>query len=308
VPDGRESWQAPQGFGRDAYLSMLRSHISSLRSMSESKALADVAISALEPRVAPMPLLHGFNQHALHLWQAPLFGPVEPVLLHADLIDNNSPATKLTASYARLSDGAFALAIAAETYPGRLLVRQSVLRQASMVRRSYRADILEDGWWLYAISLALDSGLVARDLRAERARWSAVRWAAARALIDAQLHSGTLGFAESVTALSRYAVHLDESAFTHAEVEAEVVDILAHPTQACAALLGYEAITAMRDRAQRLEGAEFSLYRFHDLLLGLGSIPPAFAAHALFQDALPTLEAQTIPTATDLLPHSQENK
>lgn len=97
-------------------------------------------------------------------------------------------------------------------------------------------------------------------------------WRAARLVVDTGLHhmgwtrNQALNFLKSHTALSDH------------EVTIEVDRYINDPGQALAYKLGEMLIRRERTKAETTLGAKFDQRRFHDAILGLGSVP------------LPTLE------------------
>jgi len=130
-----------------------------------------------------------------------------------------------------------------------------------------------EGWGLYSERLGIDLGLYDTSQK-EMGRLSYQMWRACRLVIDTGLHSKGWSKAQAVAYMK------DNSALTDANVEAEINRYISNPGQALAYKIGQMKIEELRARAERTLGAKFDLRRFHDAVLGQGSVP------------LDTLEAQ----------------
>jgi uncharacterized protein (DUF885 family) len=184
------------------------------------------------------------------------------------------------------------IALARETYPGQLLQLSVARGNPSRVRRAQRASSSLAGWSLYVAQYIVDHGWIPDHSGVSREYWQAIRLAAAQAITDARLHTGVFNFDQAERFLSRYdtknpLVTEEESRRQSADA---VVQILQHPAQAPAALLGKQALDRLAARARDGAGSAFSPRQFHDRLLAEGAIPPTYLATILFHDPLPPLE------------------
>ncbi len=132
---------------------------------------------------------------------------------------------------------------------------------------------MAEGWACYATDLMGEVGyLTPLEQLAQvhgRARM------AARALVDLRLHSGRLSLDD---AARFYETTVGMPA---AAARAEAVKNSMFPGMALIYLFGNDRIRALRAEVARLEGARFSLQRFHDRVLSYGSIPVALIADAI---------------------------
>ncbi|MFL6856278.1 MAG: DUF885 domain-containing protein [Allosphingosinicella sp.] len=123
-----------------------------------------------------------------------------------------------------------------------------------------------EGWALYAESLGEAMGLY--DTPAKKmGQLSYQAWRAARLVVDTGIHSQGWTKARAVQFMR------DNTALSDANIDAEVNRYISWPGQALAYKLGELKIRELRARAERELGPKFDLRRFHDAVLGQGSVP-----------------------------------
>ena len=136
---------------------------------------------------------------------------------------------------------------------------------------------MAEGWACYATGLMGElGGLTPLELVAER--HSAVRQLV-RAVVDLSFHTGELSLNEAV------ALFVDRAGMEPAVARAEVVKCSMFPGTAVMYWLGTQGILDLRETMRERGGAAFSLKRFHDELLGHGSIPVPLVARMMTEDA-----------------------
>lgn len=123
-----------------------------------------------------------------------------------------------------------------------------------------------EGWGLYAEWLGRELGLYETPYQ-EFGRQTFENWRAARLVIDTGLHTRGWSRDQAIAYLE------DHTALSRRDIEVEVDRYISWPGQALAYKLGELRIRALRAEAERQLGARFDLRRFHDALLGLGSVP-----------------------------------
>jgi uncharacterized protein (DUF885 family) len=123
-----------------------------------------------------------------------------------------------------------------------------------------------EGWGLYVEWLGRELGLYETPYD-EFGRQSFENWRAARLVIDTGLHTRGWSRAQAIAYLE------DHTALSRRDIEVEVDRYISWPGQALAYKLGEMRIRALRSEAETTLAARFDLRRFHDMLLGLGSVP-----------------------------------
>jgi len=130
-----------------------------------------------------------------------------------------------------------------------------------------------EGWGLYSEWLGTKLGMY-RTPYEEFGRETFEMWRAARLVIDTGIHSMGWTRAQAIDYLSSH------TALAKLDVEIEVDRYISWPGQALAYKLGEMKMRELRGAAEQALGPRFDQRRFHDALLGMGSVP------------LPTMEAE----------------
>ena len=123
-----------------------------------------------------------------------------------------------------------------------------------------------EGWGLYSEWLGTKLGMYETPYD-EFGRETFEMWRAARLVIDTGMHS--MGWSRQ-QAIDYLAGH---TALARLDVENEVDRYISWPGQALAYKLGELKIRELRGKAEAELGAKFDQRRFHDTLLGMGSVP-----------------------------------
>lgn len=135
---------------------------------------------------------------------------------------------------------------------------------------------MAEGWACYATDLMEEVGFLT-DLERVAQQHTRARLLA-RAVVDIELHQGSMDF-DAAAALYR-----DRIGMTADAARAEATKNSMFPGTAIMYWLGTDAIHRLRRERERLEGAGFSLQRFHDRLLAYGSIPVELIATLFRRD------------------------
>jgi uncharacterized protein (DUF885 family) len=123
-----------------------------------------------------------------------------------------------------------------------------------------------EGWGLYSESLGEEMGLY--DTPAKKmGQLSYQAWRAARLVVDTGIHAMGWDKARAVAYMRA------NTALSDANIDAEVNRYISWPGQALAYKIGELKIRELRTRAERELGPKFDLRRFHDAVLGEGSVP-----------------------------------
>ncbi|UYY60043.1 DUF885 domain-containing protein [Sphingomonas sp. S2-65] len=137
--------------------------------------------------------------------------------------------------------------------------------QPAFRRQTYFSGFGE-GWGLYTEWLGTKMGIY-RTPYEEFGRQSYEMWRAARLVIDTGIHHQGWSRQQAIDYLTGH------TALSQREVETEVDRYISWPGQALAYKLGELTFRRKRADAERRLGDKFDQRWFHDLVLGLGSVP-----------------------------------
>jgi len=132
---------------------------------------------------------------------------------------------------------------------------------------------MAEGWACYATDLMDECGFFTADesLAQQHTRARLL----ARAVVDLGLHDGSLSFADGV------ALYRDRVGMSPDAARGEACKNSMFPGTALMYWLGTDTLHRLRSERQRVEGAAFSLRRFHERVLAFGSIPVPLIAELM---------------------------
>jgi len=130
-----------------------------------------------------------------------------------------------------------------------------------------------EGWGLYSERLADELGLY-RNLAERLGMLDAQAWRASRLIVDSGMHGLGWSRQQSIDWLLK-------TGLSNTDAVIETDRYIAWPGQALSYMTGMREIRRLRRELEARDGAKFDLKRFHDELIGHGSLPLATLAHEL---------------------------
>lgn len=199
--------------------------------------------------------------YAAYMPPAP-FEPAQQGELWVTPIDTDAPPEQQVAQLGEHCYGSFPITALHEGFPGHHLQLVRANAHPSFVRKHAASELFAEGWAFYCEQLMGEQGYYDSDSRLRLFQLKDQLWRTARIVIDAGLHSGTMGFDDAVSLL------VDGAHLARAQAEGEVRRYCANPTQPMSYAMGKQQILALRD-----ELGDLSLRDFHDRLLASGTLP-----------------------------------
>ena len=133
-------------------------------------------------------------------------------------------------------------------------------------RRTLYHSAYGEGWGLYSEWLGTEMGFYT-DPYSDFGRLTMEAWRACRLVVDTGMHA----FGWSRQQAIDYMV--ENTALSEADIAAEIDRYITWPAQALSYKIGELRIKALRRRAEETLGDDFDLRRFHDTVVGSGSVP-----------------------------------
>jgi uncharacterized protein (DUF885 family) len=153
-----------------------------------------------------------------------------------------------------------------EAYPGHHLQLSAAIMHPSLVRLETDAVEFVEGWGMYSEQMMREQGFDDGPEFLLAMHTDAI-WRACRIVLDIRMHRGELTVEQATDFL------VEHTGFERANAQAEVFRYTYTPTYQLSYLLGKVLLLRLRDDERRRLGGRFNLGRFHDAMLGEGSLP-----------------------------------
>lgn len=157
-----------------------------------------------------------------------------------------------------------------EAYPGHYVQLEYSNRCPSLIRRVLQSGVFIEGWAVYTEQMMLDQGYGDRDLALRLNQLKFYLRAVANAILDHKMHCTEMTDDEALRFL------VEDAYQTEGEARLKIVRAKQTSTQLSTYFVGRMAHYRLRQEIQREQGNAFQLGRFHEAVLGHGSVPMKF--------------------------------
>jgi hypothetical protein len=239
---------------------------------TRDEGLVDERFVAGDCRVAPSPPSRRWAT-AMMSWSAP-YEDDGPSWYFITPPDPSWPADRQRQWLSAFSFTTLPSTTVHEVAPGHFVHGRALRAATSDVRRSLHSSSFIEGWAHYAEELCIEAGFRAGDPRFRAGVALKALLRVTRMAVAIGIHRGTMTVDEAVTRFR------DDALVRDAVAEAETARATFDPTYG-RYTWGKLEILRLRDQARRRWGAGFTLRRFHDAMLALGSPPLGLLPAAL---------------------------
>src|SRR5437867_7915211 len=154
-----------------------------------------------------------------------------------------------------------------EAYPGHYVQLEYSNRSRSLIRRVLQSGVFVEGWAVYTEQTMLDQGYGERNLALRLSQLKFYLRAVVNAILDHKMHCSRMSDEEALRFLT-------EGAFqSEGEARLKIIRAKQSSVQLSTYFVGRMAHYRLRQRMERELGDQFDLGRYHEAVIGQGSIP-----------------------------------
>lgn len=154
-----------------------------------------------------------------------------------------------------------------EAYPGHYVQLEYSNRSGSLLRRVLQSGVFIEGWAVYTEQMMLDEGYGAGDVALRLSQLKFYLRAVVNAILDHRMHCLGMTDAEAMRLM------VDGAFQTESEARLKVIRAKQSSVQLSTYFVGRMAMYRLRQEMQRELGSRFELGRYHEAVIGAGSIP-----------------------------------
>jgi uncharacterized protein (DUF885 family) len=154
-----------------------------------------------------------------------------------------------------------------EAYPGHYVQLEYSNRCPSLLRKVLSSGTFAEGWAVYTEQMMLDQGFGDGDLALRLQQLKFYLRAVVNAILDHKMHCGDMTDDEARELLVGRAFQTD------GEATGKIIRAKQSSCQLSTYFVGRTAFVRLRRAIQREMGSDFDLARYHEAVLGEGTIP-----------------------------------
>lgn len=157
-----------------------------------------------------------------------------------------------------------------EAYPGHYVQLEYANRNPSLIRRVLGSGAYIEGWAVYGEITMLNEGFGDGDLRLRLMQLKFYLRAVANSILDYNMHCTEMTDDEAMKLL------VDDAFQSEGEATLKIIRAKQSSVQLSTYFVGRMAHYRLRQEIEREMGDDFSLERYHDAVLAIGSVPPKY--------------------------------
>ncbi len=157
-----------------------------------------------------------------------------------------------------------------EAYPGHYVQLEYSNRTPSLIRRVLQSGVFIEGWAVYTEQTMLDQGYGDGDLRLRMMQLKFYLRAVANAILDQKMHCANWSDDQALKFL------MDGAFQSEGEARLKIIRAKQSSTQLSTYFVGRMAHYRLRQQMSREVGDRFNLARYHEAVIGAGSVPTRY--------------------------------
>ncbi len=157
-----------------------------------------------------------------------------------------------------------------EAYPGHYVQLEYSNQSPSLIRRVLQSGVFIEGWAVYTEQMMLDQGYAEGDLRVRLMQLKFYLRAVVNAILDHRMHCAGMTDDEAMKLM------VDGAFQSEGEARLKIIRAKQSSTQLSTYFVGRMAHYRLRQAVERELGDRFELGRFHEAVMGHGSVPTKY--------------------------------
>jgi uncharacterized protein (DUF885 family) len=157
-----------------------------------------------------------------------------------------------------------------EAYPGHYVQLDYANRNPSLIRRVFQSGPFVEGWAVYGEVTMLNEGFGGGDLRLRLMQLKFYLRAVANSILDYQMHCTKMTDEEAMKFLTQDAFQ------SEGEAKLKIIRAKQSSVQLSTYFVGRMAHYRLHQAMERELGNKFTLSRYHDAVLAIGSVAPKY--------------------------------
>jgi uncharacterized protein (DUF885 family) len=183
-----------------------------------------------------------------------------------------------------------------EAYPGHYVQLDYANRNPSLIRRVFQSGPFVEGWAVYGEVTMLNEGFGRGDLRLRLMQLKFYLRAVANSVLDYQMHCTKMSDEEAMKFLTQGAFQ------SEGEAKLKIIRAKQSSVQLSTYFVGRMAHYRLHQAMERELGSKFSLSRYHEAVLAIGSVAPKYLPELVRRNLAAPPESKSMTAASGSKP------